>query len=122
MPKRPEENSERNEDLATAILNKKARPNRLIVEESVNDDNSVTVKVCFVRAQLDDGIKLDASRLLLVYLMSTLGLVSLKKFQLKLLFCLMLSVFICYSSHVTIFNQSECLNFSVLSIKAENFV
>ena len=95
MPRR-EENPERNERLATAILNKKARPNRLIVEESVNDDNSVTVKVCFVRAQLDDGIKLDASRLLLVYLMSTLGLVSLKKFQLKLLFCLMLSIFICY--------------------------
>ena len=50
MPKRPEENSERNEDLATAILNKKARPNRLIVEESVNDDNSVTVIVRFVWA------------------------------------------------------------------------
>ena len=55
MPRR-EENPERNERLATAILNKKARPNRLIVEESVNDDNSVTVLVRFFRAQVDDGI------------------------------------------------------------------
>ena len=29
------------EDLATAILKRKERPNRLIVEEAVNDDNSV---------------------------------------------------------------------------------
>lgn len=29
------------EDLSTAILNRKARPNRLIVEDAVNDDNSV---------------------------------------------------------------------------------
>lgn len=29
------------DDLATAILKKKDRPNRLIVEEAVNDDNSV---------------------------------------------------------------------------------
>ena len=50
MPKRAEENPERNEDLATAILNKKARPNRLIVEESVNDDNSVTFWV--IRARM----------------------------------------------------------------------
>ena len=86
MPKRPEENSERNEDLATAILNKKARPNRLIVEESVNDDNSVTVLVRFFRAQVDDGIKLDATRLLL-FSWSTHGLVSLKKnFSIYLLF------------------------------------
>lgn len=31
----------RQDDLATAILRKKDRPNRLIVEEAVNDDNSV---------------------------------------------------------------------------------
>lgn len=30
-----------NEDLATAILKKKDKPNRLLVEEAVNDDNSV---------------------------------------------------------------------------------
>jgi transitional endoplasmic reticulum ATPase len=30
-----------NDSLATAILNRKSRPNRLIVEESANDDNSV---------------------------------------------------------------------------------
>lgn len=29
------------DDLATAILRKKDKPNRLIVEEAVNDDNSV---------------------------------------------------------------------------------
>merc|ERR1712158_160729 len=29
------------EELATAILNKKAKPNRLLVEDAVNDDNSV---------------------------------------------------------------------------------
>ena len=29
------------EELATAILNKKSRPNRLLVEDAVNDDNSV---------------------------------------------------------------------------------
>jgi transitional endoplasmic reticulum ATPase len=38
------------DELATAILNKKARPNRLIVEDVVNDDNSVVAlslaKVC----------------------------------------------------------------------------
>ena len=28
-------------DLATAILRTKARPNRLLVEDAVNDDNSV---------------------------------------------------------------------------------
>ena len=29
------------DELATAILNKKSRPNRLLVEDAVNDDNSV---------------------------------------------------------------------------------
>ena len=29
------------EELATAILNQKAKPNRLMVEEAINDDNSV---------------------------------------------------------------------------------
>ena len=29
------------DDLATAILRQKAKPNRLIVEDAVNDDNSV---------------------------------------------------------------------------------
>lgn len=29
------------DDLATAILRQKAKPNRLIVDEAVNDDNSV---------------------------------------------------------------------------------
>jgi hypothetical protein len=38
------------DDLATAILNQKARPNRLLVEEAVNDDNSVVCmsQVCFL--------------------------------------------------------------------------
>ena len=29
------------DDLATAILRRKARPNRLLVEEAINEDNSV---------------------------------------------------------------------------------
>lgn len=33
--------SSNSDDLATAILKRKDRPNRLIVEEAVNDDNSV---------------------------------------------------------------------------------
>jgi len=31
----------KSDDLATAILKRKDRPNRLLVEEAVNDDNSV---------------------------------------------------------------------------------
>lgn len=31
----------RDEDLATAILKDKAKPNRLMVEQATNDDNSV---------------------------------------------------------------------------------
>lgn len=31
----------KNDDLATAILKQKNRPNRLIVDESINEDNSV---------------------------------------------------------------------------------
>ena len=44
-------NQAKNEKLATAILNKKARPNRLIVEESANDDNSV---VALSQAKMDE--------------------------------------------------------------------
>jgi transitional endoplasmic reticulum ATPase len=38
------------DDLATAILRKKDRPNRLLVEEAVNDDNSVVAlsQVCML--------------------------------------------------------------------------
>ncbi|KAL3289172.1 hypothetical protein HHI36_003608 [Cryptolaemus montrouzieri] len=39
------------EDLATAILKRKDRPNRLIVEEAVNDDNSV---VALSQAKMDE--------------------------------------------------------------------
>ncbi|XP_033095671.1 transitional endoplasmic reticulum ATPase-like isoform X3 [Anneissia japonica] len=38
-------------DVATAILKTKSRPNRLIVEEAVNDDNSV---VCLSQAKMDE--------------------------------------------------------------------
>lgn len=31
----------KNDDLSTAILKQKNRPNRLIVDESINEDNSV---------------------------------------------------------------------------------
>lgn len=36
-----DDKAKRNEDLATAILKDKAKPNRLVVEEATNDDNSV---------------------------------------------------------------------------------
>ncbi|OQV21320.1 Transitional endoplasmic reticulum ATPase [Hypsibius exemplaris] len=39
------------EDLATAILNQKARPNRLLVDEAINDDNSV---VCMSQKKMDE--------------------------------------------------------------------
>jgi transitional endoplasmic reticulum ATPase len=41
----------KNEQLATAILKDKARPNRLIVDQSVNDDNSV---VALPQAKMDE--------------------------------------------------------------------
>ena len=41
----------RGEDLATAILKKKDRPNRLIVDEAANDDNSV---VALSQAKMDE--------------------------------------------------------------------
>lgn len=39
------------DELATAILNKKSKPNRLIVEDAVNDDNSV---VALSLAKMDE--------------------------------------------------------------------
>ncbi|CAG0914015.1 unnamed protein product [Notodromas monacha] len=39
------------EDLATAILKNKARPNRLLVEDAINDDNSV---VALAQAKMDE--------------------------------------------------------------------
>lgn len=39
------------EDLATAILRKKDKPNRLLVEEAINDDNSV---VSLSQAKMDE--------------------------------------------------------------------
>lgn len=39
------------DDLATAILKRKDRPNRLLVEEAVNDDNSV---VSLSQAKMDE--------------------------------------------------------------------
>ena len=35
------EEPKKGDELATAILNKKDKPNRLLVEDAVNDDNSV---------------------------------------------------------------------------------
>ncbi|CAG5110307.1 Oidioi.mRNA.OKI2018_I69.chr2.g4720.t1.cds [Oikopleura dioica] len=43
--------SQQGEDLATAILNKKAKPNRLLVEDSVGDDGSV---VSLSQAKMDE--------------------------------------------------------------------
>ena len=39
------------DELACAILNKKSKPNRLIVEDAVNDDNSV---VALSLAKMDE--------------------------------------------------------------------
>lgn len=36
-----EQKQKKAEDLSTAILKDKAKPNRLVVDQSVNDDNSV---------------------------------------------------------------------------------
>ena len=36
-----EDKAKKAEDLATAILKEKAKPNRLIVDQAANDDNSV---------------------------------------------------------------------------------
>lgn len=57
----------RNEDLATAILRRKERPNRLLVEEAVNEDNSVVSlsQVCiFTDMHLVDYHKHSLSYLL----------------------------------------------------------
>lgn len=44
-------NLRRNEDLATAILKRKDRPNRLLVDDATNDDNSI---VCLSQAKMDE--------------------------------------------------------------------
>jgi transitional endoplasmic reticulum ATPase len=41
----------RNEDLATAILKRKDRPNRLLVDDATNDDNSI---VSLSQAKMDE--------------------------------------------------------------------
>lgn len=41
----------RGEDLATAILKQKSKPNRLLVDDAVNDDNSI---VCLSQAKMDE--------------------------------------------------------------------
>merc|ERR1712021_309270 len=43
--------SKKGDELATAILNKKSKPNRLLVEDAVNDDNSV---VALSLAKMDE--------------------------------------------------------------------
>ncbi|XP_071951959.1 transitional endoplasmic reticulum ATPase [Antedon mediterranea] len=43
--------SNKEQDVSTAILKTKSRPNRLIVEEAANDDNSV---VCLSQAKMDE--------------------------------------------------------------------
>ncbi|XP_017033313.1 transitional endoplasmic reticulum ATPase TER94 isoform X1 [Drosophila kikkawai] len=48
---KPQSSVEKRDDLATAILKRKDRPNRLIVEEAQNDDNSV---VSLSQAKMDE--------------------------------------------------------------------
>ena len=45
------EEPKKGDELATAILNKKDKPNRLLVEDAVNDDNSV---VALSLAKMDE--------------------------------------------------------------------
>ena len=54
------------EDLATAILRRKQRPNRLIVEEAINEDNSV-VSLSQVKAILESmGVLLCCKKGMLI--------------------------------------------------------
>lgn len=58
--------SRSSDDLATAILKRKDRPNRLLVEEAVNDDNSVVslsqVKMDELRLFRGDTVLLKGKR------------------------------------------------------------
>uniref|UniRef100_A0A915ANN0 vesicle-fusing ATPase n=1 Tax=Parascaris univalens TaxID=6257 RepID=A0A915ANN0_PARUN len=51
IPAALDDKQKRNEELATAILKDKAKPNRLLVDQSVNDDNSV---VGLSQAKMDE--------------------------------------------------------------------
>ena len=56
------------EDLATAILRRKQRPNRLIVEEAINEDNSV-VSLSQVKAILESmGMLLCCKKGVLIWI------------------------------------------------------
>lgn len=46
-----EDKSKKTDELATAILKEKSKPNRLIVDEITNDDNSV---VCLTQVGLEN--------------------------------------------------------------------
>uniref|UniRef100_A0A1I7UR41 vesicle-fusing ATPase n=1 Tax=Caenorhabditis tropicalis TaxID=1561998 RepID=A0A1I7UR41_9PELO len=51
VPVAKDEKEKKNDELATAILKDKARPNRLIIDQSDNDDNSM---VCLSQAKMDE--------------------------------------------------------------------
>uniref|UniRef100_A0A1I8EKV8 vesicle-fusing ATPase n=1 Tax=Wuchereria bancrofti TaxID=6293 RepID=A0A1I8EKV8_WUCBA len=51
IPTAADDKTKKNEELATAILKDKVKPNRLIVDQSVNDDNSV---VALSQAKMDE--------------------------------------------------------------------
>nr|CDP97621.1 Bm1994, isoform b [Brugia malayi] len=51
IPTVADDKTKKNEELATAILKDKVKPNRLIVDQSVNDDNSV---VALSQAKMDE--------------------------------------------------------------------
>ncbi|CAK5065193.1 unnamed protein product [Meloidogyne enterolobii] len=51
VPTKQDEKTKRNEELATAILKNKPKPNRLIVDTNPNDDNST---VCLSQAKMDE--------------------------------------------------------------------
>ncbi|CAL2031368.1 hypothetical protein CAEBREN_30029 [Caenorhabditis brenneri] len=51
VPVHKDEKEKRNDELSTAILKDKSRPNRLIIDQSDNDDNSM---VCLSQAKMDE--------------------------------------------------------------------
>lgn len=51
IPANMDDKQKKNEELATAILKEKVKPNRLLVDQSVNDDNSV---VALSQAKMDE--------------------------------------------------------------------
>jgi hypothetical protein len=81
-----EEKAKKNEELATAILKDKAKPNRLLVDQSANDDNSVVglSQVCTPIFRRAGGI---------VFLLGTISTFITRLALFAASFCMILPVF-----------------------------